>query len=197
MASRGLLTTVQLVEQSDASSELRNAVLAERRAESLELNDPLHGKIVVRDQAPLRLQFLEGCLTDMSVPDWLATLNGRVFFWLREEKLLQLLNARLYRRSAHDVLTVDTASLLRAHSARVRLSGINSGATLYPNASPRGAGTFQTVGDYNYEAAKKRRGWRDAVVELAVVDGVVDIMDHVIKVERRQANDVVSVLFER
>lgn len=87
----------------------------------------------------------------MSVSDWLDTLNNRVFFWLHPAKLDRLLRAPRYRASDQDVLVVDTRSLLDTHGANVRLSPINSGATLYPNATPRGSDTFTTIEAYPYD----------------------------------------------
>ncbi len=194
---RGLLTTRQLVDAAAPSVEIREAALGQRRARSIILQDATYGKVSIRDQAPLRPQFLGSCLSDMSEQEWLDVLNGRVFFWLSSEKLNQLLNARLYRDRAHDVLTLDTASLLLVHGDNVRLSPINSGATLYPNAPKRGSETFLPVEDYPYDAWRKRRGRSAAaVVELAVVGGVPDVVQHTVRVERRRGNELLEVLWE-
>lgn len=99
--------------------------------------------------------------------------------------------------SAHHVITIDTASLVEAHHDRIVLSGINSGATLYPNAAPRGSDTFRSIADYDYAKARRRRGAKDAIVELAVVDGVPDLAQHFIRVERRKAAVGRDLLFER
>lgn len=193
----GLLTTRDLVESSSLNSSERHALLRVRRATSSTIAHPVVGEVTIRDQGPLREQFLDVALTDMSPGEWLDVLNGRVFFWLHPDKLSQLLGARRYRNSAHDVITVDSASLLAAHLERVRLSPINSGATLYPNAPLRGSDTFQSIEDYDYEAFRKKRGPRDAIVELAVLDGVADIREHVIRVDRRQKDDVLTTLYKR
>lgn len=188
--THGLWTTKQIVATSEGAFE--DAALTQRRARSITAVHPTLGRVTIRDQAPLRLQFLEGCLTDMSIPQWLATLNDRVFFWLHPDKLDKLLGARLYRSSEHDVLMIDTKSLLGAHEARVRLSPVNSGATLYPNATARGSHTFTTIEDYPYEERRRKKTVREAVTELAVLDGVHDIRDHVVRVERRLGNEVVE-----
>lgn len=140
----GLLTTRQLVELSRPAPDVVEAILNRRRPRSIELT--MEGQTFqVRDQAPLRLNFLESCLQGMTVQEWLDVLNGRVFFWLTAGKLAQLLAAQRYRGRAHDVLVVNTKSLLDEYVDNVRLSPVNSGATLYPNASARGPKTFQTV----------------------------------------------------
>jgi hypothetical protein len=130
----------------------------------------------------------------MTMGEWLDVLNNRVFFWLHHEKLGQLLRARRYRNEVHDVLVVDTASLVAMHRQRVRLSSINSGATLYPNAPKRGAETFLSIENYPYAEIRSRRVVREAIIELAVIDGVPDIMRHVVRVERRRQDDVIAVL---
>ena len=192
----GLLTTRQLVELSRPALGVADAILKRRRPSSVELM--LAGQAFqVRDQAPLRLNFLESCLQDMTVQEWLDVLNGRVFFWLTAEKLGQLLAARRYRNRSHDVLVVSTKSLLSEYGDAVRLSPVNSGATLYPNASARGPETFRTIGNYDFTAWRKRRGLGGAIVELAVVDGVPNISNHVVRVERRHQAQVLEVLFQR
>src|SRR3954464_12987470 len=91
----GLWTTQQIVNTSAGAFEA--SALTERRRRSLTADHPTLGTVTIRDQAPLRLQFLEACLTDMSIQQWLAILNNRVFFWLHPKKLDRLLQARLYR----------------------------------------------------------------------------------------------------
>ncbi|MDQ3274093.1 MAG: hypothetical protein M3Q39_03435 [Actinomycetota bacterium] len=192
----GLLTTRQLVDICNPPPGVRDTVLARRRPSTVVLTHATHGCVMIRDQAPLREQFLVRSLTDMSVAGWLNVLNSRVFFWLHPDKLSVLLAARLYKKHAHDVIVVDTASLMSAHADRVRLSAVNSGATLYPNAPPRGSGTFLRVQDYPWPE-RRRRGAVKAITELAVIDGVPDVANHVVRVERRWQGTVLETLFER
>jgi hypothetical protein len=188
--THGLWTTQQIVGTSGDAFE--DSALIERRPHSITADHPALGRVTIRDQAPLRLQFLEGCLTDMSVEQWLGFLNDRVFFWLHPVKLDKLLGARRYRKSDQDVLVIDTKSLLGAHEARVRLSPINSGATLYPNATARGSDTFTTIEDYPYAERRRKRTVPEAVTELAVIDGVHDMRDHVVRVERRRGGEILE-----
>ena len=190
----GLMTTSQIVDASSPTPEVRAAVLEQRRPRSVVLNHSTLGQLVIRDQAPLREQFLVGSLSDLTVAQWLEKLNNRVFFWLHPDKLNTLLGARRYRNLAHDVVTVDTASLVASHADQICLSPINSGATLYPNAPRRGSDTFATIGAYRYDLYR-RRGIRDAIVELAVIDGVPDIAQHVVRVERRCRDEVLDLLY--
>ena len=128
----------------------------------------------------------------MSIQQWLAILNDRVFFGLHPAKLDRLLGARLYRTFEQDVLVIDTKSLLGAYESNVRLSPINSGATLYPNAPARGSNTFTTIQNYPYTDRRRTRTVVEAVTELAVIDGVHDIRDHAIHVERRRGREIIK-----
>lgn len=194
---RGLLTTRQLVDICNPTPEQRDAALRCRRRDNIRLQLPEDGEAVVRDQAPLRPEFIAKCLEGMSFQEWLDLLNSQVYFWLHADKLAELLAARRYRNHSHDVLTVDTASLYASHAVRVRLSAINSGATLYPNAPQRGPETFRRLLDYPFAQRRKGRSLREAVVELAVIDGVPDINMHVIRVERRRRDEILEVLLSR
>jgi hypothetical protein len=190
------MTTRQLVDASAASAATRAAIMGQRRSESVTIQCPGLGTVVIRDQAPLREQFLTDSLDGgMTVQQWLDILNNRVFFWLHPVRLAELLDAQRYRNRAHDVIVVDTASLVGAHAERLRLSPINSGATLYPNAPPRGARTFVPIGEYPYEE-RRGRGIQHAIAELAVIDGVPDILRHTVRVERLQQDQVLDVLYQ-
>jgi len=86
----------------------------------------------------------------------------------------------------HDVLTVDTTSLVRRCRERVRLSPVNSGAALYldPGTTARRLFTFSTIEDYPYAERRRHRPRHAAIAELAVVGGVPDVADHVVSVQR-------------
>jgi hypothetical protein len=195
ISRHGLMTTKQLVDASSLPANARSAITGQRRSKSLAIECDGLGAVVIRDQAPLREQFLADSLTDgMTEEQWLKVLNNRVFFWLHPGRLAELLNARRYRNHAHDVIVVDTASLVAAHADRIRLSAINSGATLYPNAPERGPRTFMPIAEYPYEE-RRSRGVRGAIAELAVIDGVPDIVRHTVRVERRQQDETLGVLY--
>jgi len=192
----GLLSTRALVDLFDVQDPLRSQILLQRRSESVRLEHPEYGAAVVRDQIPLREAPLRSCLTDLTLEEWLDALNSKVFFWLDEPHLETLLGAGAYRDEAHDVLHVDTADLLERHGARVTLSAINSGSTIY-NPRPRGTRTFLPVADYPFAERRRARG-RNAIIELAVDHSVVDIADLVIRVERRRAGGKIEeVIWER
>lgn len=112
------------------------------------------------------------------------SLNGRVFFWLHPRKLERLLSARRYRNYEQDVLTVDTRSLVESYEPSIRLSPMNSGATLWASAPHRGSDTFQPIGQYPFADRRRGHSLMDAVTELSVVGGVPDLAGHVLGVGR-------------
>jgi hypothetical protein len=186
----GLLSTQALVDLYGIDGDLRERILRSRRAESIPLEREGMDRAVVRDQLPLREKTLEKCLTDMTLEQWLETLNSRVFFWLNEPHLEGLLGARAYRGDAHDVITVDTAALVERDRAKIRLSPINSGSTLY-KPTPRGSQTFMPIADYPFIERRRARG-NDAIVELAVEGGVERIEEVALTAERRRCGGVIE-----
>jgi hypothetical protein len=195
IAVHGLLPTTEIVTTSALSAAEQAELLSRPRRSALPIKHPLLGTVVIRDQTPLRAHILEKALRDMSAEQWLNTLNDRVFFWLHPQRLDQLLNARRNQGRPHDVLTVDTASLVTQYHDRIRLSAINSGATLFPGAPERGPFTFRTIEDYPYAERRRLRTPQAAVVELAVLGSVPDIADHVVSVQRRLGSVVVADLW--
>lgn len=187
----GLLTTEHIVTTANLDAADQKALLHHRRRDSFSIEHPVLGQVVIRDQRPMNVANLT--LDDLTLEQWLHELNSRVFFWLHPAKLDQLLNARLYRSLEQDVLTVDTASLIAAVGDRAQLSPINSGANIYPNSRPRGSEIFTEIRDYDYKARRRARGPVNAIVELAVLDGVPDIRDHVTEVRRMRGSTVLGM----
>ena len=192
IAKHGLLPTRTIVETASIPESEKEALLSHRRPTSIRIPHAVLGDVVIRDQGPLNIKHLEPKLTDVSLSGWLDILNERVFFWLHPDKLAGLLTARRYKNSLQDVLTLDTRSMLESVGDRVRLSPINSGAALYPNATPRGTQTFVPISGYDYVARRRARGPVNAIVELAVVGGVLDIADHVTSVRRMKGLQVLD-----
>ena len=95
----------------------------------------------------------------------------------------------------HNVLTVETRSLVRDCLDRMALSPINSGTVVSPRGR-RGRGTFASVADYPFEEHRKRRPG-DPLVELAVDYGVENICRHVVRVERRRGAEPPETVWER
>lgn len=193
----GLRTTRQLVDECDPDPSTRQEILGQRRKRSYTLTHPVVGAVRIRDQGPLGLHNLRPALTDMTVEQWLDALNDRVFLWAHPDRLTKLLKARLYRESIHEVLILDTARLVDAHRDQIRLAGMNTGATIFPNAPKRGSDTFQEIESFPFDERRRaRKGLVDNVVEVCVLDGLHDVTDFVIRLERRKGATVVETLFE-
>jgi hypothetical protein len=189
----GLRTTEQLVNDCDPEDAIRDAILRQRRAQSFELQHPGVGTVTIRDQKPLFLHNLD--LIDVTVEEFLGLLNSRIFMWTHPQRLERLLGARAYRGTRHDVLVLDTASIVETYYDKIRLTGMNTGATIFPSSPPRGAESFVTIADFPFAA--RRKPLVDNVVELCVIGGVDRVEDHVIRVEQRQGAAVTRTLYQR
>jgi hypothetical protein len=184
ISKQGLLSTSALLDLYEVGGGKRRVIESQHRADSIKISRSGLPDAVIRDQKPMSDSALEKCLTDGITPSqWYEILNEKVFFWLSQRRLRRLLGARAYRDFPQTVLTLDTESLVKAHSKRVLLSPINSGSTIM-KPQPRGKDTFRSIEDYPFDYWRKKRARRNAVVELVVPGGVKDIMDHVIAVHR-------------
>lgn len=185
--AHGLLSTSALLDLYEVG-EGRLEIEMVRRPRSVTIEHSTYGSAVIRDQIPLNPTILERSLVGMTPAEWCAALNSRVFFWVTEDRVKKLLGARAYRARAHDVLTLDTASLVAAHGDRITLAHLNTGTTLY-RAPPRGRDTFMSIADYPFDRRKK-------VVELAVDYSVPDVVEHTLLVESRQGDEVIARVWE-
>jgi hypothetical protein len=181
---RGLLSTSALLDLFEITGAGREAIELRRRPESVAIEHPVHGTAWIRDNKPINETVLRRTLVGMTEEEWYRTLNGRVFFWLSEDRLDRLRNAPPYASRPHDILTIDTEALLDRHVDRVELAHLNSGA-VHPAADyPRGAGTFQPIDRYPWQ---ERLGVApsEPIVELTVLYAVPDIRDLVVDVTTR------------
>jgi len=183
----GLLSTSALLDLFEVNGEERRNIELRRRGESHEIKHTVHGRVVVRDQKPIIESKLQASLQDCTLEVWYRLLNGRVFFWLTQERLNTLLSAKAYREQPHTVLTLDTLSLAKSYAKSITLSPMNSGNTL-PIAHPRGMATFSRMEDYPFPERLKR-GLYYTVVELAVEGGVPDIVKYTIRVDSMVSKD--------
>lgn len=182
--AHGLLSTTALLDLYGKAGEERTALESQRRPDSVAISKEGLPNAIVRDQKPMTESALKRCLPeDVTPKEWFEILNDRAFFWLSRERLRGLLAARAYRGRPQTVLTVDTAGLLKSNGARVELSPLNSGATIY-NPQPRGRETFLPIADYPFDERRKTRSVEKSVVELVVRGGVPDIADHLIAAHR-------------
>ena len=187
--ANGLLSTSALLDRFEVNGVRRWEIESRRRPRSVAIEHSTHGRAVIRDQIPLNPTILDRCLVGMTAAEWCETLNRRVFFWLEEDRVRRLLQARAYRAHPHDVLILDTRSLVTAYEDRITLAHLNTGTTVF-RAPLRGLTTFCSIADYPFEV-------RRAVVELAVDRSVNDVAAHTLRVESRQGEAVLETLWTR
>lgn len=180
----GLLSTSALLDLFEITGEKRERIESTRRAESVEISHPTYGSVLIRDNKPINETVLARTLEGMTLGEWYRLLNGRVFFWLAEERLSRLRNAGEYADRKHDILTIDTAALLERHGDVVELSPMNSGAVHAGANYPRGRYTFSPIETYRWrERLAKNRA--EPIVELTVPRAVPEISSLVLDVRRK------------
>jgi hypothetical protein len=198
--THGLLSTSALLDLFGYTGEKRANIEQCRRRTSIPITNDQHGNAVIRDQRPMSDSKLAKCLRDGLTPtDWYRILNGKVFFWLTEARLLTLMKA--YADSEHLVLEVDTRELLRTCGDNVMLAPMNTGTT-NPMAHPRGLATFQPPHRYRFEMNRKRKGGpRKAIVELTVNHSVCKISDFTVRATHRRYENgrapITEIVFAR
>ncbi|MEL6954987.1 MAG: hypothetical protein AAFY73_07900 [Pseudomonadota bacterium] len=190
----GLMSTSALLDHYAVQPPRRTQIESRHRPASVEVTGTDLPRAVVRDQIPMSDSGLRRALPDrLSPSDWYELLNAKAFFWLSEERLHKLTNAKAYRDQEHDVLEVNTRSLIEAHREAIWFCPINSGCTK-PMPHPRDESIFARISDYPYAHWRKRRGPRERVVELAVDHSVRDIRDHVRRVVVKRGTEVLSII---
>jgi hypothetical protein len=191
---RGLLSTSALLDLYAIRGSERAAIEKQHRPRNVELRKNGMPRAVIRDQIPMSDPGLERCLPKrLSPADWYELLNAKVFFWLTEDRLHRLTGAKAYRDREHDVLEVDTRSLIEAYQKKIWLCPINSGCTK-PMPHPRDETTFSRIPDYPYENWRKKRSKGERIVELAVDHSVMDIRKYVRRVLVKQGDVVISII---
>jgi Family of unknown function (DUF7002) len=170
---RGLLSTSALLDLFEIAGDERQRIEATRRPESVTITHAAHGSATIRDQKPLHDSMLQRCLQGkMTVEQWHRLLNGRVFFWVDENRLNVLRQARAYRDERQTVIFADTRKLVERYGPRIRLAHINTGATRSV-FHYRDFDTFRAIEDFS----------KPKVVELTVDYSVPDLADFVVSVE--------------
>jgi len=189
---RGLLSASAVLDLYKLERHQRSAYEVEHRREMLSVPPGQPDQIVLRDQRPMPPERLRQALTDGTTPEqWYQLINGKVFFWAEHHRLLRLLNA--YGRNEHDVLILDTRSLVTAHLENIWICHMNSGNTL-PIPHHRGVHIFKRIRDY---PTKKNGKPVKAVVEVLVDCGVPDVAEHTLEVLRMQRDQVIRQIWER
>jgi hypothetical protein len=181
---RGLLSTKEILERWEIPASSRSHLMTRRRSEAVQLDHPVHGRIVLNDNAPLNERKLANVLDDGLTPArWLEMLNSRVFFFATEKPLRQLIGARLNRHLAKDVLTLDTDRLARAYGEVMEIVPINSGNTNYA-AARRGYATFASLLEADYRSWQRCRGNKspDSIKEVSIRGSISNISEFVLEV---------------
>jgi hypothetical protein len=182
IARHGLLCTRDLVDAWQVESPAtRAALLEQRRPQSMVVEHPEFGAATIRDHGPLNTASLADALDGMTVEQWFAVLNERVFFFLQRKRLDALLGA--YKREPQIVITLNTASLIAAYESRIELCKFNSGFAQPHNKKPRNRASFLPIAEYPHPQRTVANPRGVDVAELTVL-GSVDVLPHVIRVER-------------
>ena len=187
---RGLLSTSAALDKLGIQGKERTALESDHRPEKVTIGSGANA-IVLRDQKPMPPDRIAKALVDGSTPrQWYKFLNGKVFMWAEEARLLRLLGAQWYRDLEHDVLTIDTTSLVNAHGGSISLCRMNSGNTL-PYWHARGIADFHAIHQY---PVKKSGAPLKPVVEVVVHYAIPDISKYVVDVRRMRGDKVLSTL---
>jgi hypothetical protein len=187
---RGLLSTTAALDALGIKGARRDELEGAYRPDMLSLNPGGANDIVLRDQRPMPPNRLAQALpAHLTTEQWYRIINNKVFFWVSQERLGRLL--RSYEHQVHDVLRVNTASLLDSHFARTWLCHMNSGNTL-PIPHWRDETVFKRIDDYPVNSVGKPT---KEVVELVVDYSVPDIAQHVIDVTRVQGDETQGVIW--
>lgn len=172
----GLRSTSSLLNLYQIDGEERCRIESEHRNKIVEINSPGLGTAKIRDQLAMDDEGLRRCLPKKICPrQWYEFLNSKVFFWLTEDRLNRMLNAKAYRNTAHEVLVLNTREFVDKYREEIRLCPINSGATK-PAYAKRDCSIFYRIDDYPYKKHKHR------VAELSVDGGIEDITNFVKRV---------------
>lgn len=185
----GLLSTKAVLDRAQLKPETRFEIESEHRPNKILVPIPNSESISIRDQKPMSDAKLQNCLGENISPrQWYEYLNAKVFFWATEQRLSTLLSARAYAALEHDVLTINTASLIAAHAEEIWLCHMNSGNTS-PWAHPRSFATFRRIAEY---PIKRNGNPLKEVAEVVIDYAVSDIANHVVQVRRMRGNVVTS-----
>lgn len=187
---RGLLSATALLDLFEIDGPERVAIESEWRETSVPIHHPVHGTAVIRDQKPMRPEWLTKVLVGVNPQQWYELLNRKTFFFPTRDRLNRLLKAPPYRNRPHDVITVDTRALVERYSGRITLSHINSGFARFGQGL-RCIGTFRSI--HAYALVHGRR----EIAELAVDYNVPDIADIAISVTSCQGERILHTVWER
>ncbi len=167
ISRRGLMSTQRLVELFEPDEA--ETLLSVRRADSHRMEHPEYGTAVIRDQEPLDVEKLAGCLDGLTVDGWFRLLNSFVFLFAREDHLVRMRD-KYVKQHPVVVLRLRTDSLVRAHGEFLRVATINTG---YTDRKPvrRGVETFTRIP--RFDLSKWAR-----IQEVVVPGEIPDVLPH-------------------
>lgn len=182
----GLLSTSAMLDWFEYTGDKRFKIESQWRPKSVPIIHPVHGKAIVRDQAPMSPDDLSICLTGISIQEWYELINSKIFFWVSRDRLFNFLNAVNYRERSHTVITLSTQDLLRAYLDDITLTDINTGFAYH--GGTRGRHTFKTIDEF----PSSRKVW-----ELAVEYAVRNVIGFTIAVKERKRDRLLKVIWKR
>ena len=107
----GLLSTSALLDLNQVDGDLRRQIESCHRPTSVEIRHPGQSlRYNPRSESNARTSVAK-TLRNMTPREWYELLNRKVFFWVTEERVQQLLGARMYRNRAHTVITLDQCAM--------------------------------------------------------------------------------------
>ena len=186
----GLLSTKALLHLSGKSDEeiVERTKAWREHWDEIELPGCL--RAVLRDQKPMPPKNLQKVLPPSVAPrQWYELINSMVFFWPTKNRLKKMISTKVYQKVTHDVLVVDTETLVRLEEPNIRLSRMNSGSTYGGNC--RDMNLFKRFEDYPFEK-RRRHGIERAVAEVCVVDRVEKIREAVVDVKRGLPGEIMA-----
>ncbi|MFT0182776.1 DUF7002 family protein [Pseudomonas benzopyrenica] len=140
----GLLSTSAALDLCKVIGRDRKALEEQHRPIDIAIGSA-EEPLVLKNQAsmpPHRPQ--ETLPKETSTAEWYKFTNGRVFMWADERRVFRLLNARAYRKHSHEVLIIDTESIVHDYLNNIKLCRMNSGST-FPIAHQRKFSDFLSI----------------------------------------------------
>ena len=189
----GLWSTSALLDMCGKRSRERYKIESCIRPESVAMEGATCGRVVIRDQKPMRETMLKRVLVNMTVPQYCRLLNRRAFFWANKGRLATLSRAKLYRDRPHDVLVADAGTLAAGYEEKISLCTINSGTVMV--SGKRGRDTFKRIRENPCEDCKNQCSKN--IAEVTVDVGIPDIRRHVIRVESWRNGAKIKTVWRR
>ena len=168
----GLLTAAA------AARRAGHALQPSRRPGFTDLALPDGSQVAISDNLPLSERRLARALEDgLTVADWMAMLNDRVFFWTDRGSGEAHLAARTRLGRRSEWQEYETRSLIASCWDRAEIAPFNTGSTVRV-AVRRGRSTFTPLNGLDFDrwrAARRERGQKkglDSPKEVTVRGGV-------------------------